>query len=154
MFAKTQFLENGNQQACWEKVKVVSDVILYTLSLSLFLFLFLFFVALSRTRSSSCTYAWIRQPQESIAINRRVCDDYLTVAYLLPSLVFVFHQNSHEPNRGCSMTVPMKDNVSEGNKERSNCFKNSNYMDYLADIWKCKSVWNCESHFVTEIRRV
>ena len=89
-----------------------------------------------------------------MAINRRVCDDYLTVADLLPSLVFVFHQNSHEPNRGCSMTVPMKDNVSEGNKERSNCFKNSNYMDDLAARWKCRSVWNCESHFATENRPV
>ena len=27
-------------------------------------------------------------------------------------------------------------------------------MDYLADRWKCKSVWNCESHFATEIRPV
>ena len=89
-----------------------------------------------------------------MAINRRVCNDYLTVADLLPSLVFVFHQNSHEPNRGCSMTVPMKDNVSEGNKERSNCFKNSNYMDDLAARWKCRSVWNCESHFASEIRPV
>ena len=89
-----------------------------------------------------------------MAINRRVCDDYLTVADMLPSLVFVFHQNSHEPNRGCSMTVPMKDNVSEGNKERSNCFKNSNYMEYLAARWKCRSVWNCESHFATVIRPV
>ena len=43
MFAKTQFLENGNQQACWEKVKVVSDVILYTHSLSLFFFFFFSF---------------------------------------------------------------------------------------------------------------
>ena len=50
-----------------------------------------------------------------MAINTGVCDDYLTVADLLPSLVFVIHQNSHEPNSGCSMTVPMKDNVSEGN---------------------------------------
>ena len=89
-----------------------------------------------------------------MAINVRVRDDYLTVADLLPSLVFVFHQTSHEPNRGCSMTVPMKDNVSEGNKERSNCFKNSNYMDYLAARWKCRSVWNCESRFATEIRPV
>ena len=52
------------------------------------------------------------------------------------------------------MTVPMKDNVNEGNKERSNCFKNSNYMDYLAARWKCRSVWNCESHFATEIRTI
>ena len=106
--------------------------------------------------SSNCTvmYAWIWQPHESMVINRRVCDDYLTVADLLASLVFVFHQNSHEPNRGCSMTIAMKDNVSEGNKERSNCFKNSNYMDHLAARSKCRSVWNCESHFATEIRPI
>ena len=27
-------------------------------------------------------------------------------------------------------------------------------MDYLAARWKCRSVWNCESHFATEIRPV
>ena len=27
-------------------------------------------------------------------------------------------------------------------------------MDDLAARWKCKSVWNCESHFASEIRPV
>ena len=68
---KNSFSKTGNQQTYWAKVKVVTDVIFYTL-----------FIALSRTRSSNCTvtYAWIWQPHESKAINIRVCDDYLTVA--------------------------------------------------------------------------
>ena len=27
-------------------------------------------------------------------------------------------------------------------------------MDDLAARWKCRSVWNCESHFAAEIRPV
>ena len=41
------------------------------------------------------------------------------------------------------MTVPMKDNVSEGNKERCNCFKNSNYwIIWLPDgsVGQCGNV--------------
>ena len=67
--AKTHFSKTGNQQAYWAKVKVAAYIIF-------------------------CTHFYCSVAKVTVIFG----NDYLAVAYWVPSLIFVSHQNSQERN--------------------------------------------------------